>query len=697
MKKLDPAKGWYSAQELAGVPGMPVDESNVRKSAKKNLWESRSKERGKGVEYAIRSLPEVTRNYILGLAIASPASVLAERPVASSSSAEGASFPAVTEPGNTVVVGGQTRRRQDDGSLTDTQRAGRDGALILCRAVEAAMAVADCSTKRACYELARRLVAGTADEELLKAATTAYTRPRKGKPPLGGLKALTQRLQRMMAFYEKGRLSGDVGIFLAPMRRPKTGHNPQHIAAFLRFYCLPTRPTIKEAYREMLPYLEARGIEAPSYSTVTRIENSLPVMVKYRGRVTGSEWRSLKPFVDRDVSIFYANDIWVGDGHSFKAKVQHPIHGQPFVPEITFIIDWVSRKIVGWSISLSESTVAVSDAFRHAQLSTRARPLVYYSDNGSGQTGKTIDHPVTGALARQGIAHETGIPGNPQGRGLIERIWQTTLIPLARTYPTCTWRGADQNYTTKVLKLLERKDRGDISIPSFAQLVDDVKHLVDIYNLEHGHRALHGKTPEEVYQERIDRNSIVFGPSNDEINTLWMPEVTRTPQRGTISLFNNTYFNPGLTSLIREGAEVRVRYDLHDASKVWLLAMDGTFIGEAVWNGNKKAAFPVAQIERLRMERMQRRAKNGQKIIAEAQAELGEIIDLSPAVTVPIEQPDYMPTPAAEPEETPEKMSHEDLVMWLYADRQEEAGTESTEQEKSEIGADAPLSAVAGR
>jgi hypothetical protein len=91
-----------------------------------------------------------------------------------------------------------------------------------------------------------------------------------------------------------------------------------------------------------------------------------------RNRTKDRDLTDREPYVDRDVSMFQSNDIWVGDGHSFKAKVQHPIHGQPFIPEVTFILDWKSRKIVGWSVSLSESTIAVSDAFRHAQKQTRA-------------------------------------------------------------------------------------------------------------------------------------------------------------------------------------------------------------------------------------------------------------------------------------------------------------------------------------
>lgn len=621
---LDPHKGWYSAQELAGLPGMPTTDRGVKKAAQKNLWAFRSKERGKGLEYALTALPVETQKHLLGLAMDAAASG-ETLPVPAARA-----LPAVKAPGAAVTLRGQTRKSAALVQMDDWRRSYQDAALILCRAVEAAMAAADCSAKRACTELAERLVAGNARPELQDAALRTYLKPRKDGGPLGGVNAQTGRLQRMMGFYEQGRLAGDVGLYLAPGKPEKTGHDPVHVAAFLFFFCRPTRPSVAEAWRKMVPHLADKGLAAPSYATVVRIENELPVTVKYRGRVTGSEWRALKAYVERDVSMFHSNDIWVGDGHSFKAKVQHPIHGQPFTPEVTVIIDWVSRKIVGWSVALAESTVAVSDAFRHAQQVTRARPLVYYSDNGSGQTGKTIDCPVAGTLARQGIAHETGIPGNPQARGIIERLWQVTLIPLAREYPTCTWRGADQNATTKMLKLLNRKDQGGIAVPSFRQFVDDVARVVDDYNLHHAHRELGGRTPEDEYQARIDRDSIVFGPSDAELAALWMPEVVRVPQRGRVSLYGNSYCKADLVALLPEGARVRVRYDIHDAERVWLLTMEGVFLGEARWDSHREAAFPVPKMDQLRAQRAAGKIRRGEKIIAEAQAELGEVLDVAP-------------------------------------------------------------------
>ncbi len=426
---------------------------------------------------------------------------------------------------------GQVRRAKENAGLTDKDRAYRDSALVLCRAVERALSESRLSVKRCCFELATWLVSDRASEDLSQAAQITYIKPRKGAGPLGGVDAQTSRLQKMMAFFEQGRMAGDVSMYLVPGKREKTGHNPVHVAAFLRFYCKPNRPPMSEAYRDMVPWLAERGLPPIGYSTVCKIEKELPVTVKYRGRVTGSEWRSLKPYVERDVSMFHSNDIWVGDGHSFKAKVQHPIHGQPYTPEITFILDWVSRKIVGWSIALSESTVAVSDAFRHAQMATRARPLIYYSDNGSGQTGKMIDHPVAGTLARQGIAHETGIPGNPQARGIIERIWQVTLIRLAREYPTCTWKGADDNHTNKMLKLLNRKDQGGITIPSFRQLVDDVTRCVATYSLSDMTLEELARLHDHLNQRTKPGNEWAFTFNLPESRRLYAKKIFRLAER----------------------------------------------------------------------------------------------------------------------------------------------------------------------
>ena len=546
---------------------------------------------------------------------------LVEAAPTTSSTAVATTTPAVELTANVIKKGGQVRRARKDDELTEKQRAARDGAIILCRAIDEGEMETGHSVKTVCVELAERLLNGTAYDHLKKALIASQTKPRKAGPTYNGL---LRHLQRLHGLYLEGIREGDPCKYLVPGQREKEGHDPIHVHAFLLFWCDPNRPGVSAVHRKMVPYLESQGLKAPSYSTACKIEESLPVTVKYRGRMTGSAFRALLPYVNRDVSMFKANDIWVGDGHSFKAKIQSPLHGNAFIPEVTVILDWVSRRVVGYSVALSESTIAVSDAFRHAQMQTLARPLIYYSDNGSGQTGKHIDHEVTGTLARQGIAHETGIPGNPQGRGIIERWWPTVLLPLAESYPTFTGKKADKETVRKMSNELARAQRaGEASplLPSFRQFLIDLDEAIERYNSSHRHSELNGMTPNEAYAAKLDPDSI-GAVTDEELDCLWMPEEIRTPARGLIQLFNNTYFMPSLIDDLADGEQVRVRFDIHDAATVHVLRMNGSKLGIAEWDGNKRAAFPVPYVEQKREERAIGIKGRAQAQIDRADAEL---------------------------------------------------------------------------
>ncbi len=654
-----------------------IANSSAADRAKREAWlfEEQAGRGGKKRLYPLATLPKAVREALISTRIHQVMAV-ASTPVA-------APFPTpkkheVFRADGAMVKRGLIRRVKTEASLNDLDRARRDAGLVLCQAIESAMALSNCSAKHAMRELSERVLSGVARPELIEAATTTYIKPRKTGQTLA---SLISRLQKMYAAYVQGRSEGDIGRYLVPGTPEKSGYNPIHIHAFLIFYCRPTRPPVSEAWRAAQGWFAAQSLPCPAVDTFHRIEKSLPVTIKYRGRMTGSEWRGLKAYVARDVSMFHTNDIWVADGHSFKAKVQHPIHGQPFTPEITVVLDWVSRRIVGWSVDLAESTIAVSAALRHAEQQTRARPLVFYSDNGSGETGKLIDCPIHGTLARQGITHETGIPGNPQARGIIERSWQVTLIPLARTYPTCTWKGTDKEATRKMLVGLNKKDgSGRAVLPSWRQLLDDCERVLGWdgeYNRLHSHRELDDRTPTEEYAKKLDPNAELCGPSDDELAVLWMPEVGRTPQRGVISLFNNEYANKILVDALAEGEKVRVRFDLHNPDKVWVLRMDGTFLCVAEWNSHKRAAFPVAYMDKKRQERADGKIKRAHRDIDEANAELGNVIeaqgqftqdisdfiDLTPKVPVREQTVEDF---RDEPEEKEKFMTAEEQLMWLY-------------------------------
>ncbi|MDX7717361.1 DNA-binding protein [Aeromonas caviae] len=61
---------WFTAQGLAGLIGIPAYPDGVRKKAEREEWQSRKREKGKGVEYHISSLPAETRRYLAEQAVA---------------------------------------------------------------------------------------------------------------------------------------------------------------------------------------------------------------------------------------------------------------------------------------------------------------------------------------------------------------------------------------------------------------------------------------------------------------------------------------------------------------------------------------------------------------------------------------------------------------------------------------------------
>ncbi|MFG5411408.1 Mu transposase C-terminal domain-containing protein, partial [Piscinibacter sakaiensis] len=275
------------------------------------------------------------------------------------------------------------------------------------------------------------------------------------------------------------------------------------------------------------------------------------------------------------------------DGHSFKAKVRHPDHGAPFTPEVTVVIDAATRLICGWSASLSENMIAVGDALRHA-VGNCGVPAVVYSDNGAGETGRQIDCPVSGIMARLGTEHRTGLPGHPQGRGLIERSWKTHMIECARQFGTYMGSDADSGTYKRAAAELAREQRalkrrqqtGEVvklstKAPSWAQFVEAVERQVQSYNAEHRHRGLprhedgphEGKrmTPSEAWAQMLDPSRQIKLPALD-LRLLFMPAVLRTAQRGEVAFFNQHYQAPELMRV--DGQQVSVRYDIHDPSFV---------------------------------------------------------------------------------------------------------------------------------
>lgn len=621
-------KSHYSARELAALklPEMPGTERGIRIAADRDSWEARRKTKGKGFEYALTSLPVAAQDEIRRR------------------QAEALLASAPTAPSRPVPREQRLARRevqldltlQTVAELTDSQREAAEARCALVAEVrklarvlgkkKAAIHVADTARQRALPALLQQLV----DRANAKSNEDRTVSDRT--------------LLRWCALFESTESPSERLRRLAPQQRQQDTAIPGWLGAFLTAYRRPGKPPLTEAWREFARALPVNE-EVPSIDTVRRALKKLPPAVLYQGRHSGAALAAKLPFVRRDWSQLEPNDVWVGDGHGMKCTVINPETGKPQQLEVTLGLDGASRLAVGWSVSLSENVLAVSDMLRHG-MTHYPPPLIYYSDNGAGETGKVIDAPLTGILPRVGIHHETGIPGNPQGRGLVERAWQTITIPLARKYATFRGSSADRDTLRLVNRDISRaltaqKNAADgvtvglPHVPSFEQFVADLDAAIAEYN-HRPHSALprvegEHMTPAEYYAafRRADEQPLAA----IELQDLFRPTFVRTATRGEVRLWNNVYFSPELMRV--DGEQVQVGVDIHDAANVTIRTLEGRLVCLAECHGNRRAAFPVPLRDKLLQERVKGQVKRSQDKIDLARATLHPAITLQAGEVLP--------------------------------------------------------------
>ncbi|MEO0035543.1 MAG: hypothetical protein RLZZ501_1566, partial [Pseudomonadota bacterium] len=154
--------------------------------------------------------------------------------------------------------------------------------------------------------------------------------------------------------------AGGAVVALAPVAKPEGGI-PAWAPTFMARYCQPQKPSIPMVLEDW-PAGEAK----PSADQVRRFLRRVDAVSRNAGRIGPRDLRKLRAYVARDTAELWPGAIFCGDGHTFKAEVAHPLHGQPFRPEVTMMVDVFTRRIVGWSVALAENTSSVADALRHA-------------------------------------------------------------------------------------------------------------------------------------------------------------------------------------------------------------------------------------------------------------------------------------------------------------------------------------------
>lgn len=531
---------WFTASRLADV--MQISDRQIRNIANKEGWQSRKKTGSKAMEYHISCLPQATQITLLSQKLSD-------------------SMP-VAQPRNPMRVSATVSIEQASARQTRVMLA----RIQVCRLLNDARATG-MSLSHACQMFAVELRSGNASQKLMTLAIEANDRPRAGHV----ISAST-----LSNWHHLFTLYGDKG--LVPGSRQKNMAVPAWAGAFLRRYQQPQKPSVEDAYR--LFSSDMKGQALPSIHQVRRFLAKLSPEAREQGRMGKSELKTVQAFKGRAFKHLYPNDIWTADGHTFDAEISHPHYANKvFRPEITTFADIRTRRIVGFSVELAESSTAVLDGLR-VSVKAEGVPANLYVDNGSGYKNAVIE----GIVERIGTTMTHAIAYNSQAKGVIERINQL-WVRLAKRLPSYIGADMDKEAKTLVHKVSRKALKEGVAsraIVGWDSFMEMAQAAIDEYN-----NSLHStlkQTPNDVLAEFIEQGWAPVGTDWAALDKLMMPMLERTTTRGLVQIHNRKYAHPQLVD--HHGDTVQVAYDISDASKVWIYDMNLRLICEATRDGH---------------------------------------------------------------------------------------------------------------
>lgn len=407
---------------------------------------------------------------------------------------------------------------------------------------------------------------------------------------------------------------------------------PAWAGAVLDLWARPQNPTITYVF-ERLPAELPAGAVAPSYGQVRRfLQERLGNVAREVGRRGPRDLKNILPFKRRDTSKLWPCDAYTADGHTFDAEVAHPVHGRPFRPELTSVLDIATRRAVGWTASLKETQLDVLDALRHA-FTTSGDCAIFYTDNGPGYKNALQSDPGIGMAARLGYQVKHSIPYNSQSRGIIERSHQTIFVRAARELPTFIGAAMDAEAKNKVYKLT-RRDLKEVGksrlLMPWDAFIQYIQAAIDDYN-NRPHRALprvrdaatgrmRHQSPNEAWQAAIDDGWKPNVISADDARELFRPRRIAEVRRCEIRAFGHTYFSRMLEE--EHDNKVAIGYDVHDPASVMVYDLQGRYLCDAHADANRSDYFGESVLEQAAAKRAAARRRRLEDKLQEVDEEL---------------------------------------------------------------------------
>ncbi|MBF0135321.1 MAG: Mu transposase C-terminal domain-containing protein [Magnetococcus sp. DMHC-1] len=593
-------KEWFTPRDAAGLTGLPETPQGMSRWIKREKPKTRLREgRGGGVEIHVSSFPWETREFLARQILEQDLEPLPE------------STETLPE---TLPATGQAPAPTKLLDIADWQRkkmGARKAILLKLAQMEATMGIGP-----AINELIRLAREKALPENLQVLIPVANGSNASGKHTLS---------RSTLFVWRKAALEGNTAI--APKPRPEKKTYLAWSAELLKRYRHPSRPTLSAVLRDM----KDDGFQpVPTYRQAHfYLQTKVGAIERLRGRLSPKELKAKLPFVRRDTSNLVPTMIYNLDGHTWCSLVAHPNTGKPFSPEVTSAIDVATRRLVGFSTGVSESSEVVIDALINA-VQTGGVMAVLQMDSGSGNKNTMMEDAVAGIQPRIGFEIYRAAPGNSQGGGIIERYHQT-LVEAAKKMPTFV--GKRDTHPELRREVGKKLGAGKLQLPTMADLVALIQKTIKDYNnrphrelpkiRDHVTGSMRHQTPNEAWQQHVDEGCEFITLDDDELVQEFRPEKVCTVRRGEVLLFGLLYFSKHLNDF--NDQEVRVKYDIRDGAKVWISTMANKPICEAMRNANHKpylGSVLDVGVEKRLQSKIRRLDAKKEKAIAESKKTL---------------------------------------------------------------------------
>lgn len=402
-------------------------------------------------------------------------------------------------------------------------------------------------------------------------------------------------------------------------REGKAGLLPKHTGRVRQAYGWEARAVAlyntpsKPGFADVAWALRAEGNESATESRVKRYLKALPATLGAHSPArVGKHLHRLtrQTFQRRHTDDILVGEVYAGDGHTADCYVAHPNTGKPYRPELTAFIDVKSRFIAGWWFTESESAVSTLYALSSAMMGHDHVPAWLYIDRGAGYRAKMLQDENTGWYGKFGIGVIGALPGNPHGKGWIERWFRTVRDKHDKLFAAGQVYCGDDMAPEINRRLSAEINAGKRTLPSLHDYVASFRAFLERYHNE-PMDVLHGRTPAQVWAELTP---VAVGVDGDAV---MRPSEACTVRRQQVRLHNRFYFHEALA--LYDGHKVTVEYDLHHDGRVWVFDTKGRLVCEAKLV-NTIGVLPTSRLEEGRDRREASQVKRLERKLDEVHA-----------------------------------------------------------------------------